>query len=106
MNKLFRGYQADHNRRSFLKGTGALGLTLAAAGGARGQSASVVVINEDGSVSTNATLAANPNGLKACTIRICRLIPRDRSHRLYLSHGAATNSATAIPIALSGAPAG
>ena len=42
-------------------GTGALGLTLAAAGGARAQSASVVVINEDGSVSTNATLAANPN---------------------------------------------
>ena len=57
MNKLLHGYHADHNRRSFLKGTGAVGLALAAATGrARAQSASAS--NENGSVSTNANTGA------------------------------------------------
>ena len=77
MNKLFRGYRADHNRRSFLKGTGALGLALAAAAGrARGQSASVVVINEDGSVSTSAANAAkwiSPSTLTCSSLETGRI---------------------------------
>src|SRR5882757_4274768 len=53
-----RGYRAGRSRRSFLTGAGALGLTLAAARGARGTSASVVVINENGTVSTGTNPAA------------------------------------------------
>ena len=54
MENLYRRNPSGSTRRNFLKGAGTLGLTLAAAGRARAQSASVVVINEDGTVSTNA----------------------------------------------------
>ena len=58
MERPYRRTPRGSTRRDFLRGAGALGLTLAAAGGARGQSASVVVINEDGSVVVPATGAA------------------------------------------------
>src|SRR5215469_14656870 len=58
MENLYRGNPSGSTRRHFLKGAaGTLALTLAA-GGARGQSASAVVINEDGSGSTNANTGA------------------------------------------------
>lgn len=61
MENPYRWNPNGGTRRSFLKGAATLGLTLAATGGARGQLAPVVLINADGSVSTNTTLAANPN---------------------------------------------
>src|SRR5215831_16026890 len=58
MENRYRRNLSGSTRRNFLKGAGTLGLTLAAAGAARGQLASVVVINESGTVSTNATSGA------------------------------------------------
>src|SRR5215469_11874794 len=58
MENRYRRNLSGSTRRNFLMGAGTLGLTLAAAGAARGQSASVVVINESGTVSTNATSGA------------------------------------------------
>src|SRR5215472_7866213 len=58
MENLYRRNPSGSTRRNFLMGAGALGLTLAAAGGARGQSASLVVINEDSSILAPATGAA------------------------------------------------
>jgi hypothetical protein len=55
MKNLDRGNPSGSTRRNFLKGAGALGLTVTAgAGRAHGQS----VINEDGSVSTNTNTGA------------------------------------------------
>jgi hypothetical protein len=55
LKNLFRRNPSGSTRRKFLKGAGALGLTLTVgAGRARGEAASVVVIDEDGSVSTSA----------------------------------------------------
>jgi hypothetical protein len=69
MEILSRRYPSGSTRRNFLKGAGALGLTLAAgAGRARGQAASVVVINEDGSVSTNPTGAATFIAPTSCVV--------------------------------------
>ena len=106
MNKIFRGYQADHSRRSFLRGTAALGLTLAAAGGARGQSASVVLINEDGSVSTNATLAANPNAAHWVSPSAFVASSLETGRIGYIVAWGGNEFGYAYTYALSGAPAG
>ena len=106
MNNIFRGYQADHSRRSFLRGTGALGLTFAAAGGARGQSASVVVINEDGSVSTNATLAANPNAAQWVSPSAFVASSLETGRIGYIIAWGGNEFGYAYTYALSGAPAG
>src|SRR6516225_115725 len=59
MENLYRRNPSGSTRRNFLMGAGALGLTLtASAPRAGGQSASVVVINENGSVSSNANIGA------------------------------------------------
>ena len=58
MENLYRQNPSGSTRRNFLMGAGALGVTFAAAGRARGQSASLVPINEDGSVAATATGAA------------------------------------------------
>jgi hypothetical protein len=53
-----REIRVGRSRRSFLKRTAVLGLTLAVARPALGTTASVVVINENGTVSTSAYPAA------------------------------------------------
>ena len=77
MERLYRRNPRGSTRRDFLRGAGALGLTLAAAGGARGQSASVVVINEDGSVSTNTNTGAakwiSPSAFVASSLETGRI---------------------------------
>jgi hypothetical protein len=103
MNKLFRGYGADHSRRSFLKGTGALGLTLTAgAGPAHGQSAPVVVINESGTVSSNATSGAakwiSPSAIVASSLETGRIG--------YIVAWGGNEYGYAYTYALSSAPAG
>lgn len=104
MSKVLRGYQADHSRRSLLRGTGALGLMLAAARGARAQSASVVVINEDGSVSTNATASTgaakwiSPSAFVASSLETGRVG--------YIVAWGGNEFGYAYTYALSGAPAG
>ena|SRR5215469_12650107 len=56
MENLERRNPSGSTRRNFLKGMGTVGLALAATERARGQS--VVVINENGSASTNAVTGA------------------------------------------------
>jgi hypothetical protein len=87
-------------------GTGALGLTLAAAGGARAQSASVVVINEDGSVSTNATLAANPNAAQWVSPSAFVASSLETGRIGYIVAWGGNEFGYAYTYALSGAPAG
>jgi hypothetical protein len=98
MENLYRRNPSGSTRRNFLKGAGALGLTLAATGGARGQSASVVVINEDGSVSTTATLAANPNAAHWVSPSAFVASSLETGRMAILSHGAAMNLVTPIPM--------
>src|SRR5215475_12680515 len=104
MNKIIRRYQVDHSRRSLLRGTGALGLMLAAAGRARGQSASVVVVNADGSVSTSATASVgaakwiSPSAFVASSLETGRVG--------YIVAWGGNEFGYAYTYALSGAPAG
>jgi hypothetical protein len=97
-----RGYRAGRSRRNFLKGAGALGLTLAAAGGARGTSASVVVINENGTVSTSTNPAAaqwvSPSAFVASSLETGRIG--------YIVAWGGNEYGYAYTYALSGAPAG
>src|SRR5215475_15083173 len=103
MNKMPRRYQAGHSRRALLKGTVALGLTLAA-GGARGQS--VVVINANGSVSTNATLAANPNAAHWVSPSAFVASSLETGRIGYIVAWGGNEFGYAYTYALSGAPAG
>ena len=97
-----RGYRAGRSRRSFLTGAGALGLTLAAARGARGTSTSVVVINENGTVSTGANPAAaqwvSPSAFVASSLETGRIG--------YIVAWGGNEYGYAYTYALSGAPAG
>jgi hypothetical protein len=81
-------------------------LTLAAAEGARGQSASVVVINEDGSVSTNATLAANPNAAHWVSPSAFVASSLETGRIGYIVAWGGNEFGYAYTYALSGAPAG
>ena len=102
MENLYRRYPSGSTRRGFLMGAGALGLTLAAAGGAYGQAASVVVINEDGSVSTNANTGAakwiSPSAFVASSLETGRIG--------YIVAWGGNEVGYAYTYALSGAPAG
>ena len=77
-------------------------MTLAAAGGARGQSASVVVINEDGSVSTNTNTGAakwiSPSAFVASSLETGRIG--------YIVAWGGNEYGYAYTYAVSGAPAG
>jgi hypothetical protein len=77
MKNLTWEIRAGRSRRSFLKGTAALGLTLAVARPALGTTASVVVINENGTVSTSANPAAakwvSPSAFVASSLETGRI---------------------------------
>ena len=102
MKNQSRGYRADRSRRNFLKGAGALGLTLAAARGTRGASAQVVLINENGTVSTSANPAAakwvSPSAFVASSLETGRIG--------YIVAWGGNEYGYAYTYALSGAPAG
>src|SRR6516165_6340062 len=102
MENLCRRNPSGRTRRDFLKGAGTLGLTLATAGRARGQSASVVVINENGSVSTNAVTGAakwiSPSTFVASSLETGRIG--------YIVAWGGNEFGYAYTYALSGAPAG
>jgi hypothetical protein len=72
-----RRYRAGGSRRRFLKGAAALGLTFGAITGARGASALVVTVKEDGSVTSDATPVAaqwvSPSEFVASSIETGRI---------------------------------
>src|SRR5215472_2536800 len=102
MENLYRRNPRGSTRRNFLMGAGALGLTLtASAPRAGGQSASVVVINENGSVSSNANTGAakwiSPSAFVVSSLetgRIAYIVAWGRNEYCYACH-----------YSLSGAPA-
>jgi hypothetical protein len=100
MENLYRRNPSGSTRRDFLKGTGAVGLTLAATGRARGQS--VVVINANGSISTNAVTGAakwiSPSAFVASSLEGGRIG--------YIVAWGGNEYGYAYTYALSGAPAG
>jgi hypothetical protein len=101
-----RGYRAGRSRRSFLKGVGALGLTLPAARRALGMTATVVVINENGTVSTNAALAANPNAAQWVSPSAFVASSLETGRIGYIVAWGGNEFGYAYTYALSGAPAG
>jgi hypothetical protein len=103
MKNLDRRNPSGSTRRNFLKGAGLFGLTLTAgAGRARGQPASVVVINEDGSVSTN----ANTGAAKWISPSACVVSSLETGNIVTLTAWGGDEYGYAYTYTLSGAPKG